>query len=154
GDSDENIVSNVTAPAGVTFNDPRFDFGAFPSQVTPPPPSVNLNILDPPAANAPASTLQSAGANPFTYDALLIGAPDLIGTRVGEQIAGDNAVATLTAPGAAMLEEALLAKLLKRCPQAPYKRNRHYPNTPTKADRKALGAEAGETVDHNPPLVK
>jgi hypothetical protein len=36
-------------------------------------------------------------------------------------------------------------------PTEPYNRRKHYGNTPTKADRKAIG---GESVDHDPPLVK
>jgi len=36
-------------------------------------------------------------------------------------------------------------------PTEPYNRRKHYGNTPTKADRKAIG---GEEVDHDPPLVQ
>ncbi|NLW46058.1 MAG: hypothetical protein GXY86_01780 [Firmicutes bacterium] len=36
-------------------------------------------------------------------------------------------------------------------PTEPYNRRKHYGNTPTKADRKAIG---GESVVHDPPLVK
>ena len=36
----------------------------------------------------------------------------------------------------------------------PYNREAHYGKTPTKADRKALGADKTNVVDHNPPLVK
>jgi RHS repeat-associated protein len=39
-------------------------------------------------------------------------------------------------------------------PEQPYNRQKHYGNTPTKADRKALGAVTGEDVDHTIPLVK
>ncbi len=35
----------------------------------------------------------------------------------------------------------------------PYNRRKHYGNTPTKADRKALGANSDQVVDHDPPLV-
>ncbi len=54
-----------------------------------------------------------------------------------------------------------LANILKggKCPnqnrpKEPYSRKKHYPNTPKKADRKALGAGKGQVVDHDPPLVK
>lgn len=36
----------------------------------------------------------------------------------------------------------------------PYNRRKHYGNTPTKADRKALGATSGQVADHEPELVK
>ncbi|MBS1624357.1 MAG: hypothetical protein JST83_10080 [Bacteroidetes bacterium] len=36
----------------------------------------------------------------------------------------------------------------------PYNRRQHYGNTPTKADRKALGASKDEVVDHVTPLVQ
>jgi len=36
-------------------------------------------------------------------------------------------------------------------PTEPYNRRAHYGNTPTNADRKAIG---GESVDHDPPLVQ
>lgn len=38
-------------------------------------------------------------------------------------------------------------------PRAPYNRVAHYGNTPTAADRLALGAGLGQVVDHDPPLV-
>lgn len=39
-------------------------------------------------------------------------------------------------------------------PTEPYSRRKHYGNTPTAADRKAIGAGKGEVADHDPPLVK
>jgi uncharacterized Zn-binding protein involved in type VI secretion len=39
-------------------------------------------------------------------------------------------------------------------PSEAYNRKKHYPNSPTKADRKAIGAQKGEVADHDPPLVK
>ena len=36
----------------------------------------------------------------------------------------------------------------------PYDRRLHYGNTPTRGDRAALGADSGEVVNHEPPLVK
>jgi len=39
-------------------------------------------------------------------------------------------------------------------PTEAYNRRRHYGATPTKGDRKALGAGEGEVVDHDPPLVQ
>ena len=39
-------------------------------------------------------------------------------------------------------------------PLEPYNRTKHYGNTPTRADRKALGASKNQVVDHDPPLVK
>jgi len=36
----------------------------------------------------------------------------------------------------------------------PYNREAHYGKTPTKADRKALGADNTNVVDHDPPLVQ
>ena len=39
-------------------------------------------------------------------------------------------------------------------PVEPYNRRKHYGSTPTKSDRKAVGAEEGEVADHDPPLVK
>lgn len=38
-------------------------------------------------------------------------------------------------------------------PREPYSRVAHYGNTPTAADRLALGAGPGQVVDHDPPLV-
>jgi intein/homing endonuclease len=38
--------------------------------------------------------------------------------------------------------------------QEPFDRETHYPDTPTKADRRALGAGPGQVVDHDPPLAK
>jgi RHS repeat-associated protein len=40
-----------------------------------------------------------------------------------------------------------------RRPTEPYNRRLHYGDTPTRADRQALGAESGQVVDHDPPLV-
>jgi len=42
----------------------------------------------------------------------------------------------------------------KNSPKEAYNRRKHYGNTPKKSDRKALGAQTGEDVDHNTPLVK
>lgn len=45
----------------------------------------------------------------------------------------------------------------RTCPTTPpeaYNRKKHYGRTPTKADRKAIGAGKGEVADHDPPLVK
>lgn len=39
-------------------------------------------------------------------------------------------------------------------PIEPYDRRKHYPGTPTAADRKALGVGADEVADHDPPLVR
>ena len=39
-------------------------------------------------------------------------------------------------------------------PREPYNRRDHYGRTPTKSDRKAVGAEPDEVADHDPPLVK
>jgi len=39
-------------------------------------------------------------------------------------------------------------------PSEPYNRAEHYGRTPTRADRSAVGAGAGEVADHNPRLVK
>ena len=39
-------------------------------------------------------------------------------------------------------------------PKEAYNRRKHYGNTPSEADRKAMGAGADEVVDHDPPLVK
>jgi RHS repeat-associated protein len=39
-------------------------------------------------------------------------------------------------------------------PTVPYNRTQHYGNTPTKADRKALGATSDDVVDHTTPLVQ
>jgi hypothetical protein len=38
--------------------------------------------------------------------------------------------------------------------QERYNRALHYPESPTRADRRALGAGPGEVVDHVPPLVQ
>ena len=43
---------------------------------------------------------------------------------------------------------------LPSSPTEAYNRLKHYGRTPSKADRKALGAAADEVADHNPPLVK
>jgi RHS repeat-associated protein len=42
----------------------------------------------------------------------------------------------------------------RHTPTEPYNRRAHYGNSPTQADRKAMGAGAGEVVDHDPPLVQ
>ncbi len=39
-------------------------------------------------------------------------------------------------------------------PTEAYNRLKHYGRTPTKADRTALGAQPGQVVDHDPPLVQ
>jgi RHS repeat-associated protein len=39
-------------------------------------------------------------------------------------------------------------------PTEPYNRKKHYGNTPTAADRKAVGAGDNEVADHDPPLVQ
>ncbi|MEJ1241851.1 Ig-like domain-containing protein [Chryseolinea sp. T2] len=39
-------------------------------------------------------------------------------------------------------------------PTVAYNRKKHYPNTPTRSDRKALGAGPNQVVDHNPSLVE
>jgi hypothetical protein len=39
-------------------------------------------------------------------------------------------------------------------PPEPYNRRKHFGNTPTAADRAALGAGPDDVVDHQPPLVK
>jgi RHS repeat-associated protein len=39
-------------------------------------------------------------------------------------------------------------------PSEAYDRLKHYGRTPTKADRRVLGAQADEVLDHDPPLVK
>jgi RHS repeat-associated protein len=39
-------------------------------------------------------------------------------------------------------------------PTEPYSRRKHYGSTPTRADRKAVGAGSGQVADHDPPLVK
>ncbi len=39
-------------------------------------------------------------------------------------------------------------------PSEPYNRVNHYGRSPTKADRKAMGANSDEVLDHDPPLVK
>ena len=43
---------------------------------------------------------------------------------------------------------------LPAAPAVPYNRRTHYPNSPTAADRKAVGAGKGQVADHDPPLVK
>ena len=61
---------------------------------------------------------QSPLPNPSTYDALLIGAPDLVGTPIGYDLAQGNALSYLTAPGTEMAVGGLLGKLgtLAKCP--------------------------------------
>jgi RHS repeat-associated protein len=44
--------------------------------------------------------------------------------------------------------------ILNPAPLQPYSRLGHYGRTPTKADRKSLGAKPDEVVDHDPPLSK
>ncbi len=46
------------------------------------------------------------------------------------------------------------AKAVAAKPTEPYNRKKHYGNSPTRADRKAVGAGSGEVADHDPPLVK
>jgi hypothetical protein len=41
-----------------------------------------------------------------------------------------------------------------KVPTEPYNRRKHYGSTPTKADRKAVGAGADQVADHNPPLAQ
>lgn len=53
----------------------------------------------------------------------------------------------------------LIGRVLQSCtrpkkPTEPYNRLQHYGRTPTKADRKAIGAGPGEVADHDPPLVQ
>jgi hypothetical protein len=43
---------------------------------------------------------------------------------------------------------------LRLFPEEPYNRARFYGNTPTRADRAALGAGPGQVVNHEPPLVQ
>jgi RHS repeat-associated protein len=64
--------------------------------------------------------------NPFTYDALLIGANHLVDTPIGYELAKGNALNYLTAPGTQMAVGGLLGKLspllknLKPCPAASF----------------------------------
>jgi RHS repeat-associated protein len=71
----------------------------------------NVTSLPPPSPRSGAELTAPTGngipvtyrhptppANPFTYDALLVGAPHLLGTPVGEQLAAQNAEAIVTAP--------------------------------------------------------
>ncbi len=44
--------------------------------------------------------------------------------------------------------------IINDLPSEPYNRKKHYGSTPTKKDRKDLGASGDEVVDHDPPLVK
>ena len=45
-------------------------------------------------------------------------------------------------------------EVAKSAPAEPYNRRAHYGNTPTAADRKAVGAGEGEVANHEPPLVQ
>jgi RHS repeat-associated protein len=67
----------------------------------------------------------------------------------------------LAAGGARMAGKEVLEEVtgipvggLPSSPTEAYNRLKHYGRTPSKADRKALGAGADEVVDHDPPLVK
>jgi hypothetical protein len=67
----------------------------------------------------------------------------------------------LAAGGARMAGKEVLEEVtgipvggLPSSPTEVYNRLKHYGRTPSKADRKALGAGADEVVDHDPPLVK
>jgi RHS repeat-associated protein len=119
---------------------------------------------------AAAPALVSAGAS-TTFAAVGSGivagaAGDLAsqGTQIGlgqrSSISGQE-VAVSSLIGGALSGGASKIASLKSAPEAPesgpteaYNRKLHYGNTPTKTDRTALGANANEVVDHNPPLVK
>lgn len=45
-------------------------------------------------------------------------------------------------------------KKVTKTPAEAYNRRKHYGNTPTQTDRKAVGAGEGQAADHDPPLVK
>jgi len=104
GKSEDNVVARVAAPAGVFLN-----FGNFTYQPMQVGASVNFAQASAGSAGGPALSqgnpnaiafAPSQPANPFTYDALLTGANNLVGTQVGQQIAQGNAEAILSAPGA------------------------------------------------------
>ncbi len=79
------------------------------------------------------------------------------GDMVGAAKAGVEGIVAGVVGGALLTK--IVGKLIKlfrkaKGPGAAYNRSEHYGKTPTKADRKALGAGADEVVDHDPPLVQ
>ena len=98
-DGDDNYLpGGENATAGLTF-------------------SMNLPVASPtPPSMGPASGLavpfnQGQLPNAFTYDALLIGAPHLVGTPIGYDLAQGNAINYLSAPGAEMIAGSVLSKV-------------------------------------------
>ncbi|HEY6184269.1 MAG TPA: RHS repeat-associated core domain-containing protein, partial [Terriglobales bacterium] len=110
GDSDNNVVSTVTAPSGVNFTSfPNLQVPVLdPSQA--PPAALPLQ---PPPPQIQVPELGEQGLNPLMYNGLLVGGEHLIGTPMGEELAADNALAILTAPGGAMASTKLTAILNK-----------------------------------------
>ncbi len=75
-----------------------------------------------------------------------------LGETQGENVASDVVDVSTVAAGA--VGSKLLKVGAKSAPKEAYNRRKHYGNTPTQADRKALGAKKGQDVDHTTPLVK
>ena len=75
-------------------------------------------------------------------------------TKVLTDIAkATDGVAKASAKGEIAAEKALTPEDPIK-PAEPYNRKVHYGNTPTQADRRAVGAGSGQVADHEPPLVQ
>lgn len=79
------------------------------------------------------------------------------GTRVERPSVGDKPAGSTTPDGAGQKppegpEPGTASP--EKGPTEAYNREKHYGKTPTSADRKALGADKNEVVDHQPELVK
>jgi len=96
-----------------------------------------------------------AGGGLMVGGAMIAGAaPTVVGEVIAVPVAAATVVATTTAAGAVLLYHAIFGSHGSDKPLEPYDRKKHYGNTPTKSDRKQLGAKPGEVVDHDPELVK
>ena len=69
-------------------------------------------------------------------------------------IAGDVSRELPPGSGGSCLERPAECFVAPDAPTESYNRLDHYGRTPTAADRQALGAQPGQVVDHEPPLVQ
>ena len=75
-------------------------------------------------------------------------------TPAGQQVAATNVEANNNLNSKANINTPSSPSTSNTKPTEAYNRRKHYGSTPTKADRKALGAKVGEVVDHIISLVE
>ena len=106
----QNIVSSLNIPYTSPqqyqqmqsfLSPPQFDINAYS------PPLDALLGQNTPTAPSNPGTISAALPPPYTYQDLLLGAPNLVGTPMGYQIAQGNALNYMTTPGTAIIGNAV-----------------------------------------------